>query len=166
MSSACSCEAACCDFGNVGLCSHLSAQGGSGWFVLSWMLAGFLHSRHGITITKCHHCFGSPTRQTGHIRDLGAPWLWRGCPALRHERSGITRSRMAKRLRFAQCGLQRSRCRLLLHVLGKSPSCSQQGALVLLPGCLQVALSLRGCERSRTPSGAPRVVAMAELPQA
>lgn len=64
------------------------------------MLAGFLHSRHGITITKCHHHFGSSARQTGHIRDLGAPWLGRGCPAFRHERSGIACSRVAKRLRL------------------------------------------------------------------
>lgn len=105
-SSARSCEAARCDFGNVGPCSHLSARGGSGWFVLSWMLAGFLHSRHGITIAECHHRFGSSARQAGHIRDLGAPWLWRGCPAPRDERSGIARGRVAKRLRFhsAVCG--------------------------------------------------------------
>ena len=68
---------------------------------MSWMLASFLHSRHGITITKCHHRFGSSARQTGHIRDLGAPWLWRGCPVLRHKRFGIACSRVAKRLHFA-----------------------------------------------------------------
>lgn len=43
----------------------------SGWFVLSWLLAGFLHSRHGITITKCHHRFGSSARQTGYIKGPG-----------------------------------------------------------------------------------------------
>lgn len=133
-SSARSCEAARCDFGNVGPCSHLSARGGSGWFVLSWMLAGFLHSRHGIiTIAECHHRFGSSARQAGHIRDLGAPWLWRGCPAPRDERSGTARGRAAKRLRFAQRGLQRSRRRLLLRASGKSPSCSRGG------GCCQGA---------------------------
>lgn len=43
----------------------------SGWFVLSWLLASFLHSRHGITITKCHHRFGSSARQTGYIKGPG-----------------------------------------------------------------------------------------------
>lgn len=80
VSSARSCEAACCDFGNTGLSSHLSAQEGSGWFVLSGMLAGFLHSRHRVTIAKCHHRFGSSARQTGHLRDLHTPRLCWGCP--------------------------------------------------------------------------------------
>lgn len=118
------------------------------------MLAGFLRSRHGITITKCRRRFGSSAGQTGHIRDLGAPRPRRGCPALRRERSGIARSRVAKRLRLARCGLWRSWRRLLLHASGKSPPCSQRGALGLLLGCLRVALSLRGRERSWTPSGA------------
>lgn len=108
MSSTLSCEAACCDFGNTGLCRHLSAQAGSECFVLIGMLAGFLHSRPGITITKCHHHFGSSAGQTGCVRDLGALWTWWGCSTLRHEQSGTASSRMVKRLHVAPCGLQRS----------------------------------------------------------
>lgn len=76
VSSARSCVAAHCVFGNVGLCSHLSAQEGSWWFGLSWMLAGFVYSRHGITTAKRHHCSGSG--DDGSQADgthKGAPWL-------------------------------------------------------------------------------------------
>lgn len=96
VSSARSCEAARCDFGNTGLSSHLSAQERSGWFVLSGMLAGFLHSRRRVTIDKCRHRFGSSAGQTGHIRDLCTPQLCQECPTLRHERSGITCSSVKK----------------------------------------------------------------------
>jgi len=69
------------------------------------------------------------------------PGSGEGVRGLRHRRSGIARRREAKRLRFAQCGLQRSQRRSLLRASGKS--CSQRGTLGLLPGCPQVALSLR-----------------------
>lgn len=84
---------------------------------------------------------------------------------LRYQRSGIICVRVAKRPCVTRCGLQRSRHWSLLCASRKS-SCSQQGALGLLPECQQVAWSLRGHERSWALSGAPHTVAMAELPWA
>lgn len=65
-----SCGTAHCVFWKTGLCSHLGAQEGSWWLGLSWMLAGFLHGRRGITTPEHHRCSGPSARQTGYTRLL------------------------------------------------------------------------------------------------
>lgn len=86
------------------------------------MPAGFPHSRHLIMeITKCRRAFGSSARQPGHAAELGTPWLWQGCPVLRHTALGsvVCRGTGAGRFKREMSPLQPARSQ---GAIGTDPS--------------------------------------------